>query len=131
MPINNLESSRTQLIQNVRLSLTIQKETDMKKIYLVAAIIGAIIPCFFFFQYIQLNGVNLPDFISALFVNGAAGGFSADLLLSSFVFWVFMFQQLKMSNAPKPWLFIALNLVIGLSCALPAYLYASHNAHRA
>ncbi|MCK9638255.1 MAG: DUF2834 domain-containing protein [Methylobacter tundripaludum] len=106
----------------------------MKKIYLVTAIIGAIIPCFFFFQFIQLNGVNLPDFISALFVNGAAGGFSADLLLSSFVFWVFMFQQRKMSNAPKPWLFIALNLGIGLSCALPAYLYAietSHNAHRA
>ncbi|MFA7350449.1 MAG: DUF2834 domain-containing protein [Methylotenera sp.] len=106
----------------------------MNKIYLVAAVIGAIVPFFFFFQFIQLNGVNLPDFISALFVNGAAGGFSADLLLSSFVFWVFMFQQRKMSNAPKPWLFIALNLGIGLSCALPAYLYAieaSHNAYRA
>lgn len=106
----------------------------MKKIYLVAAIIGAVIPCFFFFQFIQLNGVNLLDFISALFVNGAAGGFSADLLISSFVFWVFMFQQRKMSNAPKPWLYIALNLGIGLSCALPAYLYAietSRYAYRA
>jgi hypothetical protein len=102
----------------------------MKKIYLVAAKIGAIIPCFFFFQFIQLNGVNLPDFISALFVNGAAGGFSADLLISSFVFWVFMFQQQKISNAPKPWLFIALNLGIGLSCALPAYLYAIETAQR-
>lgn len=96
----------------------------MKKIYLIAAIIGIIIPGFFFFQFIQLNGVNLPAFISALFVNGAAGGFSADLLISSFVFWAFMFQQQKMSNAPTPWLFIALNLGIGLSCALPAYLYA-------
>jgi hypothetical protein len=106
----------------------------MKKIYLVATIVGAIIPCFFFFQYIQLNGVNPPDFISALFANGAAGGFSADLLISSFVFWVFMFQQRKMNNAPKPWLFIALNLGIGLSCALPAYLYTietSHNFNRA
>ena len=121
-------------VQIIRYSLTIQKETDMKKIYLVAAIIGAIIPCFFFFQFVQLDGVNLPDFISALFVNCAAGGFSADLLLSSSVFWVFMFQQRKMSNTPKPWLFIALNLGIGLSCALPAYLYAittSHNAYRA
>ena len=106
----------------------------MKKIYLVAAIIGATIPCFFFFQFIQLNGVNLSGFISALFINGAAGGVSADLLISSFVFWVFMFQQRKISDAPKPWLFIALNLGIGLSCALPAYLYAietSHNAYRA
>jgi len=117
----------------LRQSLIIQKESDMKKIYLFATILGAIIPYFFFFQFIQLNGVNLPDFISALFVNGAAGGFSSDLLLSSFVFWVFMFQQWKMSNAPKPCLFIALNLTIGLSCALPAYLYAiqaSHNGFR-
>lgn len=97
----------------------------MKNIYLVAAIIGAVIPCFFFFQFIQLNGVNLSAFISALFVNGAAGGFSADLLISSFVFWLFMFQQQKKGNAPKPCLFIALNLAIGLSCALPAYLYAA------
>ncbi len=105
----------------------------MKKIYLVAAVIGAIVPFFFFFQFIQLNEINLPNFISALFINGAAGGFSADLLLSSFVFWVFIFQQWKMSDAPKPCLFIALNLGIGLSCALPAYLYAietSHNADR-
>jgi Terpene cyclase DEP1 len=106
----------------------------MKKIYLVATVIGAIVPFFFFFQFIQSNGVNLPGFISSLFVNGAAGGFSADLLISSFVFWIFMFQRRKMSNAPKPWLFIALNLGIGLSCALPAYLYAIeklHNSHRA
>ncbi len=96
----------------------------MKKLYLLLAIIGAIVPYFFFFQFIQAEGVNIPAFISALFVNGAAGGFSADLLLTSFVFWLFMFQQVKESNGPKPYIFIVLNLAIGLSCALPAFLYA-------
>lgn len=95
----------------------------MKTFYLVAAILGAIIPCLFFIQFTQLNGINLSAFVSALFVNGAAGGFSADLFISSFVFWAFMFQQTKVNNAPKPWLFIGINLGIGLSCALPAYLY--------
>ncbi len=96
----------------------------MKKLYLLLAIIGAIVPYFFFFQFIQAEGVNIPAFISALFANGAAAGFSADLLLSSFIFWLFMFQQVKESNGPKPSIFIVLNLAIGLSCALPAYLYA-------
>ena len=95
----------------------------MKKLYLIAAVVGAIVPYIFFFKFIQLNGVDVPGFISALFVNGAAGGFSADLLISSFVFWVFMFQQ-QQGSGPKPWVFIILNLSIGLSCALPAYLYA-------
>ena len=96
----------------------------MKKIYLILAILGGIIPYLFFFKFIQTEGMNLPLFIQSLFVNGAAGGFSADLLLASFVFWLFMFMQAKESNSPKPYLFIILNLAIGLSCALPAYLYA-------
>lgn len=58
-------------------------------------------------------------FIAALFVNGAAGGFTADLLISSFAFWVFLFAQ----KAPRIPIYIALNLTIGLSCALPLYFY--------
>ncbi len=96
----------------------------MKKVYLLLSVVGAIVPYLFFFQFIKAEGLNIPVFISALFVNGAAGGFSADLLLTSFVFWLFMFQQVKESSGPKPYLFIVLNLTIGLSCAFPAYLFA-------
>ncbi len=96
----------------------------MKKLYLLLAIIGAVVPYLFFFQFIQAEEVNITAFISALFINGAAAGFSADLLMTSFIFWLFMFQQVKQSNRPKPYIFIILNLAIGLSCALPAYLYA-------
>lgn len=96
----------------------------MKNAYLAAAVIGALVPGFFFFSFIQDNGLDLPAFVSALFANGAAGGFTADLLISSFVFWAFMFQQRKRVNGPNPLIFIALNLCIGLSCALPAYLWA-------
>ena len=100
----------------------------MKKLYLLLTVIGPIVPYFFFFQFIQAEGINISAFVSALFVNGAAGGFTADVLLSSFIFWLFMFKQVKESNGPKPYLFIVLNLAIGLSCALPAYLYAREKA---
>ena len=97
----------------------------MKKIYLALAIIGAIVPFLFFIPFFATNGVDLPLFISGLFVNGAAGGFSADLLISSFIFWLFMFQRRRDVDGPNPALFILLNLTIGLSCALPAYLYTN------
>jgi len=90
----------------------------MKKLYLLLAVIGTIVPYFFFFQFFQAEGINISAFVSALFVNGAAGGFTMDVLLSSFIFWLFMFKQVKESNGPKPYLFIVLNLAIGLSCAL-------------
>lgn len=96
----------------------------MKRVYLVLAIAGAIIPYVFFIQFFSAEGFNLGGFVSSLFTNGAAGGFSADLLVTSFVFWLWMFHQRRQAGGPRPALFIALNLLIGLSCALPAYLYA-------
>ena len=92
----------------------------MKHFYLFGAIIGAVVPYLFFINYFLEAGVYLPDFVAALFVNGAAGGFTADLLISSAVFWGYMISQ----REPKIWLFILLNMTIGLSCALPAYFYA-------
>lgn len=96
----------------------------MKWVYLILAILGAIVPYIFFLQFFKAEGLNLGGFISGLFTNGAAGGFTADLLTTSIVFWVWMFQMRRQSRGPNPVLFIFLNLTIGLSCALPAYLYA-------
>ena len=96
----------------------------MKNTYLTLAIVGAIIPYLFFFDFIQTSGFDIPLFVVSTFANGAAGGFSADLYISSFVFWLFMFQRGREVNGPHPWLFVLLNLTTGLSCALPAYLFA-------
>ena len=96
-----------------------------KNLYLLLAIGGAIVPYVFFIQYFADAGVSLGAFLAALFVNGAAGGFTADLLISSLVFWIFMFHRSGKGEGPKPAWFVIINLTIGLSCALPAYLYAS------
>ena len=97
----------------------------MRNIYLVLAILGAVIPYLFFFDFFQREGLNIPLFVKSLFVNGAAGGFTADLLIASVAFWLFMFSEKRKDlNMPAPYLFVALNLTIGLSCALPAYFYA-------
>ena len=102
----------------------------MRNIYLLLAIVGAIVPYAFFIPFFQEVGISLPAFLSSLFANGAAGGFSADLFISSFVFWLFMFLERRDDRGPAPYLFIALNLTIGLSCALPAYLYAREGVSR-
>lgn len=95
----------------------------MKRLYLFLSIAGAILPYIFFTQYIISEGLNLPGFVSALFANPPASGFTSDLLLTSLVFWIMMFREKRQGNGPSPLIFITLNLLIGLSCALPAYLY--------
>lgn len=96
----------------------------MKKMYLGLALLGAVAPYAFFLPFFQEHGVSLPKFLSSLFVNGAAGGFTTDLFISSFVFWLFMFSEHRRSKGPSPYLYLLLNLTIGLSCAFPAYLFA-------
>ncbi len=103
----------------------------MKKLYLFLAIVGAVLPYVFFVQHFSSEGFGLSGFVSALFANPAAGGFSADLLFTSVVFWIFIFQQRSREKGPSPVLFVALNLLIGLSCALPAYLYARERSENA
>ena len=93
----------------------------MRNVYLVAAIVGTVVPYAFFIQHFGAEGYLLGSFLSATFANPAASGVFSDLIISSMVFWIYMFT--RGDDAPKPWVFIVLNLVIGLSCALPAYLW--------
>jgi hypothetical protein len=97
----------------------------MKLFYLILAVIGAILPYIFFIQFFVNSGLDLPGFISSLFVNPVAAGFTVDLLITSFVFWIWMIFNRRNNDGPNPVIFIVLNLLIGLSCAFPAYLYAS------
>ena len=53
------------------------------------AILGAILPWIFFFRFFSTEG-GAAEFVPALFANGAAGGFSVDLVISSVAFWVFV-----------------------------------------
>ena len=91
----------------------------MKTFYLLAAIVGAVVPYAFFLDFFASSGINLGGFVSALFINGAAGGFAADLLITSAVFWVYLIT----TGVPRVWLYVLANLTIGLSFALPLYLY--------
>ncbi|MBT8338327.1 MAG: DUF2834 domain-containing protein [Gemmatimonadetes bacterium] len=92
----------------------------MKALYLGLALVGAVVPYIFFIAHIGAEGLGLDAMLSAMFANSMASTLTSDLFLSSFVFWIWLVH----SKTKRPWVFVALNLCIGLSCALPAYLYA-------
>ena len=96
----------------------------MKNLYLLLAIVGGVVPFIFFFQHFATEGVFLYPFVEAAFGNSVASGIGTELLMTSFVFWLAMFHQQKAGKGPSPVPFIVLNLLVGLSCAFPAYLYA-------
>lgn len=96
-------------------------------LYLLLAVLGAALPWSFFARFFAAEGLA-GDFLGALFANGAAGGFTSDLLVSSLVFWVFLFPEARRVGVGAPWAFVVVNLLIGLSCALPLFLWRRERA---
>lgn len=100
------------------------KSASLRIFYFLAFIIGTFIPLYFVYGFIrESGGVDLGLFIDQLFHNKASSTFSADLLISSFIFWVFIALDKKGKRLPNAFYFIGLNLTIGLSSALPLYLF--------
>jgi hypothetical protein len=91
----------------------------MRAIYLLLAVTGAVLPYTFYVPYFS-DSPGMGEILSTLFSNGLTGGFTADLAIASITFWIFVFQ----SGVKRPWLYVLLNLAVGLSCALPAFLFA-------
>ena len=91
-----------------------------RTILLWLAIVGAVAPWIFFAGFLAIEGS--AGFLPALFVNGAGGGFTTDLLISSLVFRIFAFAETKRGALSRPWLYVAINLAVALSCALPLAL---------
>jgi hypothetical protein len=95
----------------------------IKTFYLIAAIVGTIVPWLFFANFFTTQGIDIPLFVRSLFVNGAAGGFSADVLISILVFWVWSYRDARQHNISRWWVVLPATLTVGLSLALPLYLY--------
>jgi hypothetical protein len=94
----------------------------MRTFYLVAAIVGAIVPYAVYFGYLNW----MPGSSGALSLawgSPIAAATLADFTISCLVFWPFVFAEGRRLGIGHRWFFVLTNVVIGLSFALPAFLF--------
>ena len=94
----------------------------MRIFYLIAAIIGALAPYATYFGYLA----TVPGSSGALSLawgNPIAAATLTDFTISCLVFWPFLITESRRLALRFWWFFIAANVLIGLSFALPAFLY--------
>jgi hypothetical protein len=94
-----------------------------RSFYLICAVVGTVVPYLFFAGFFAQEGFNIPLFVQSLFVNGAAGGFSVDVLISILVFWVWSYSDARQKQIKNWWVVLPASFTVGLSLALPLYLY--------
>ena len=93
-----------------------------RTIYLILAIVGGIAPYATYFGYLAY----VPGSSGALgLVWGSAisAATMVDFSISCIAFWPFLYSESKRLGIRFWWLFVLANLIIGLSFALPAFLY--------
>ena len=94
----------------------------MKKLYLLAAILGAILPLSQLIPFLTTHGLDLKLFFTFLFSNGVSGFFGMDVIVSSFVLWMFVFSEGRRLRMRHLWVYVVCNLAVGVSLALPLFL---------
>ncbi len=95
-----------------------------KTLYLLLAISGSILPWFWLLQ--DPAALLSPTlFIHQTFANNIATAWASDLLISASALFCYAAIELKRLGSSRRWvlLYIGLTFGIGLSCALPLFLY--------
>lgn len=95
----------------------------LRRLYLLGAIVGFLLPYVYLVLFILENGFDVGLFISGLFANRPAAVFSTDVLVSSFVLWLFVFSEGRKLKMNYLGLYVVCNLLVGVSFALPLFLY--------
>jgi hypothetical protein len=90
--------------------------------YLILCILGIALPYSQFIPFLLEHGLNFKQFFEQLFTNRISAFFGMDVVVSSLVLWTFLWvegSRLKMKNL---WVYIASNLLVGVSLSLPLFL---------
>jgi hypothetical protein len=94
-----------------------------KNIYLFLCVLGAAVPYSQFVPWVMENGLRIGLLLRQLFANRISAFFGLDVLVSSVVLLVFMRMEGRWLRIKMRWLPIAGLCVVGVSLALPLFLY--------
>jgi hypothetical protein len=100
----------------------------MRRLYLVLAVIGFVLPFYFFARFLAAHCLNLPLLLRYLFANPISSFFAVDLIITALVFLVFSRQEAQRYKMRHWWACVLATLLVGPSFAFPIFLYFRESA---
>lgn len=99
----------------------------MKIFLIVCCVIGIVVPYWFALPFFVIHGPNFRLFVEEIFATRISSFFAADLIISSVIFLMWSRRDARDKNVRGWWIVLVSNLVVGLSLALPLYLFKRLN----
>jgi uncharacterized protein DUF2834 len=94
-----------------------------RNVYLVLCVVGTVLPYSQFVPFVREHGLDLRLFVDQLFATRISAFFALDVMVSAVVLWTFVFVEGPRSGVKRLWMPIAASLIVGVSLALPLFLY--------
>lgn len=99
-----------------------------KTLYLGLCFVGFLLPYWQFVPWVSVHGLILSGFFQELFANRVSAFFGMDVFVSAVVLIVFMRVENRRLSIRRRWLPIVALLLVGVSLALPLFLYLREDA---
>lgn len=91
-------------------------------LYLILCVAGTILPYSQLFPFLREHGLDTSLLFQQLFANKVSGFFGLDVIVSSLVLWVFVYSEGTRLRMRHLWIYVAANLLVGVSLGLPLFL---------
>ncbi|MEL6793863.1 MAG: DUF2834 domain-containing protein [Pseudomonadota bacterium] len=95
----------------------------MRYVFLFLAVIGAIVPMYYFVSWFEEFGYDLGAMVEAWNVNDATTGLVYDLTIAAVALLVWIIYETVTNKRWLNLIAIPATFCIGVSCGLPLYLY--------
>lgn len=95
----------------------------LRHFYLLLCFLGLVAPYSQLIPWVLDHGINMPLFVRELFATRISAFFGLDVLVSAIVLIVFVAAEGRRLRMRSRWLPILALLLVGVSLALPLFLY--------
>ena len=95
----------------------------MRLVYLALALAGLILPYSQLLPWVASHGLDPPLLVRELFATRPGAFFALDVLVAAVALLVFIAHEGRARGLRALWLPVAATCLVGVSCALPLFLY--------
>jgi hypothetical protein len=99
-----------------------------KHLYLALCIVGIVVPYLSFVPWVIDHGLDISLMVEELFANRISAFFGLDVIISTIVVWALIGFEGQRAGVRHTWAPIVASLVVGVSAALPLFLFLRESA---
>jgi hypothetical protein len=95
----------------------------MQWLYLIAAVLGTILPLSYFLPFLATHGLDLPLFFRQLFASDISSFFAMDVIVSALTLFAFVPSEGRRLGMKHLWVYVLCTFLVGGSLGLPLFLF--------